>query len=134
MYDAKTEIQCAALKILAYYCKLMTSFTDGAKSKIKKILELHPNAKFLRFGIKSGGCIGFKYDISIEYNDARPNDIILTYNGVSVIIDGKSALFLAETEIDYKQSLMEDGFKFNNLEVDKSCSCGNSFSIKQKGT
>lgn len=86
--------------------------------------------KGVRVGVAGGGCSGFQYTIELESNDADPaNDEIYEYDGLKVFVDKKSALYLAGMTIDYLESLAKSGFVFNNPNAQKSCGCGESFSV-----
>ena len=98
--------------------------TDNA---IKKIKELTINSKkfALRIDLKKGGCAGMEY--FMEYVDkVEINEEVVDYNGAKVIIDPLAQMYLFGTVIDYEESLLESGFKFNNPNVTESCGCGES--------
>ena len=81
----------------------------------------------LRVAVTSGGCSGFSYGLDFE-RQARPDDIVLTFDGVTIYVDAASARYLNGTVIDYVTGLQESGFKFNNPNVKGTCGCGTSFS------
>ncbi len=98
--------------------------TDNA---IKKIKELTINSKkfALRIDLKKGGCAGMEY--FMEYVDkVEINEEVVDYNGAKVIIAPLAQMYLFGTVIDYEESLLESGFKFNNPNVTESCGCGES--------
>jgi iron-sulfur cluster insertion protein len=81
----------------------------------------------LRVRVVGGGCAGFSYDL---YFDSRTElDRDFNINGVDVIVDEMSLMYLMGTEIDYIESLQGAGFKFNNPNVKSTCGCGSSFSV-----
>jgi iron-sulfur cluster assembly protein len=84
----------------------------------------------IRLGIKGGGCSGFSY--VIEFDDKPPRDRDRTYefDGVRVVIDKKSLIYLAGTVLDFEKTLMHQGFKFSNPNEASSCGCGTSFTVK----
>lgn len=107
----------------------MIQITEKAASQIKNILtqendpELH-----LRIGVKGGGCSGLSYFMSLE-KTRRHDDKVIEQDGVEIVMDSKSALYLDGTEIDYQDSLMGSGFVFNNPNATRTCGCGESFSM-----
>jgi iron-sulfur cluster assembly protein len=88
----------------------------------------------LRLGIRGGGCSGFSY--VIEFHDGAPHgrDRVFEYTAadgtpVRVVVDPKSLLYLAGTELECEQTLMQQGFKFKNPNEKAGCGCGHSFSV-----
>jgi iron-sulfur cluster assembly protein len=105
----------------------MITLTDKAASKIKDILKSeHKEGSALRLGIKGGGCSGYTYTLNIEDNKST-DDQIFEDKEVQIIVDPKSYIYLNGTELDYKDSLTDSGFTFNNPNVTRSCGCGSSF-------
>ena len=102
-------------------------FTENAARKLKSLMEEenNPNLK-LRVSVYGGGCSGFQYQMAFE-DTANENDKVFVSNGVRVFIDMKSALYLAGTEVDYLNGLMESGFKITNPNAQTTCGCGQSF-------
>jgi iron-sulfur cluster assembly protein len=83
---------------------------------------------YLRLGVKGGGCSGFSYVIEFA-DEARPRDHVLTFDGVKVVVDPKSLVFLNGTTLDYEVKLMQHGFKFVNPNEKSACGCGESFTV-----
>jgi iron-sulfur cluster assembly protein len=81
----------------------------------------------LRLGVLGGGCSGLSYQFRFE-RKPRPSDHIFEFDGVQVYVDPKSMIFLDGMTLDYKESLMQSGFAFDNPHATKSCGCGTSFS------
>jgi iron-sulfur cluster assembly protein len=81
----------------------------------------------LRLGILGGGCSGLSYQFKF---DAKPRatDHVFEFEDVKVFVDPKSMLYLNGMTLDYKESLMQSGFAFDNPHAQKSCGCGTSFS------
>jgi iron-sulfur cluster assembly protein len=105
------------------------SITDKAVEKaksIRKSLQL-PETYVLRVGLQGGGCSGFKYDIDfIEPPDDESTYKFIEKDGFRVLCDRKSYIFLVGTEIDYEETIMASGFKFNTPKATSTCGCGES--------
>ena len=98
-------------------------------SKIMKEQELEEDKHFLRVGVKGQGCSGFGYSLDITEGKNDEVDEEWNYDGIKVICDSKSLLYLDGTEIDFKNELMGRGFVFLNVKH-SSCGCGSSFSMQ----
>jgi iron-sulfur cluster assembly protein len=88
----------------------------------------------LRLGIKGGGCSGFSYVIEFHDGEPRARDRVFEFAAtdgtkVRVVVDPKSLVYLAGLELDWTQTLMQQGFKFNNPNEKTSCGCGHSFTV-----
>jgi len=81
----------------------------------------------LRLGVLGGGCSGLSYQFKFD-TKPRPTDKIFEFDGVRVFVDPKSILYLNGMTLDYKETLMQSGFEFENPNAKKSCGCGTSFS------
>lgn len=81
----------------------------------------------LRLGVLGGGCSGLSYQFKFDAKE-RPNDKVLNFEGVKIVVDPKSFLYLHGMTLDYKETLMQSGFVFENPNAKKSCGCGTSFS------
>jgi iron-sulfur cluster assembly protein len=81
----------------------------------------------LRLGVQGGGCSGMSYLIRFEPKQ-RPSDRVFDFEGVKIFVDPKSLIYLEGVTLDYKESLMQSGFVFENPNAKKSCGCGTSFS------
>ena len=81
----------------------------------------------LRLGVLGGGCTGLSYQFKFD-TKPRPTDNVFDYDGVQIFIDPKSILYLRGMVLDYKESLMQSGFVFDNPNAKKNCGCGTSFS------
>jgi iron-sulfur cluster assembly protein len=105
--------------------------SEKAAGEIKKIIAEQglPEAETrLRVGVKGGGCSGFSYMLDLTEESKGENDKELESNGVKILIDEKSNLYLDGTEIDFKDEVMGRGFVFKNPNATSSCGCGSSFS------
>jgi iron-sulfur cluster assembly protein len=108
------------------------SITDRAVQRIKEIRNEKeiPDSAMLKVGVVSGGCSGLTYNLDFDTdNKAGENDKIFDLNGIKILVDMKSFLYLAGTELDYTDGLNGQGFHFKNPNATRTCSCGESFSI-----
>ena len=109
--------------------KLVT-ITSKAAEKIKEFMtEEEEKPQFLRIYVQGGGRSGLSYGMGFE-KEAEEDDSIIEESGVKVLIDSMSQDHLNGANVDYIESLMGSGFKINNPNVTKSCSCGSSFSTE----
>ena len=106
----------------------MITLTPLAAEQVKQLIEKEnkPNLA-LRIGIKGGGCSGMSYVLALDEATTKQYDTLFEQEGVKVIIDAKSQLYLDGTTIDYKTNMMGGGFEFQNPNAKKSCGCGSSF-------
>ena len=105
--------------------------SEKAAAEIKKIIAeqgLSESETRLRVGVKGGGCSGFSYMLDLTEEAKGDNDKELESNGVKMLIDEKSSLYLDGTEIDFKDEVMGRGFVFKNPNATSTCGCGSSFS------
>ena len=106
------------------------TITSKAAEKIKEFMAEEEGApQFLRIYVQGGGCSGLSYGMGFE-KEAEEDDSIIEESGVKVLIDSMSQDHLKGANVDYIESLMGSGFKINNPNVTKSCSCGSSFSTE----
>ena len=106
------------------------TITETAKNKILTLKnegnmdETH----FIRVSVKGGGCSGLSYDLDFD-NKINPSDQIFEDKGEKIVMDMKSFLYLAGTELDFSDGLNGKGFIFNNPNASRTCGCGESFSV-----
>jgi len=100
---------------------------DGASSHLRGLLgkQGRPDGA-LRIAVVGGGCSGLQYKMDLT-DGPRDRDILVPSNGVNVVIDPKSALFVSGSELDYSDDLQQGGFKVSNPNAVVTCSCGESF-------
>ena len=107
------------------------TFTESAAKEIKKIMlrdGLSPETHAVRMGVKGGGCSGLTY--TLDFDDRqRKFDLAYPSQGLTILVDKKSNLYISETEIDWSYDLMDRGLKFNNPHAKGSCGCKTSFMI-----
>lgn len=106
--------------------------SDKAKAKAIKLMEeagiADDSSYFLRVGVVGGGCSGLSYKLDFD-NEIKPMDQVFEDNGVKVVCDLKSFLYLVNTELDFSDGLNGKGFYFNNPNASRSCGCGESFAV-----
>lgn len=106
--------------------------SDKAKAKVRKLMEeagiADDPSYFLRVGVVGGGCSGLSYKLDFD-NEQKPMDQSFEDNGVKVVTDLKSFLYLVNTELDFSDGLNGKGFYFNNPNASRSCGCGESFAV-----
>ena len=108
----------------------MIGITEAAVKEVRRIIDEQqlPDATALRVGVKGGGCSGFSYTLGFD-DQVAETDQIFEANGVRLVCDPKSFLYLNGTDVDFEESLMGRGFKFGNPNASKTCGCGESFSV-----
>ncbi len=106
--------------------------TDNAVKEFKKAIEevKSESELMVRVSVQGGGCSGFMYGLGfVDQNEIKPEeDIIEEFNGVKLVVDKKSLLYLDGTTIDWVEDLNQRGFKFDNPNAKKTCGCQKSFS------
>ena len=103
--------------------------TERAAQQIRKQLEkegVSAETGGLRVGVQGGGCSGLSYAMRIE-TQARDRDKVFEEHGARVFVDPKSLLYLGGTTLEYEDTLMRQGFVFQNPNAERSCGCGSSF-------
>jgi iron-sulfur cluster assembly protein len=104
------------------------TMTEAAASRVKAFLDNRGKGVGLRLGVKTNGCSGMAY--VLEFVDQlNEEDQVFETNGVKIIIDPKSLVYLDGTELDYAREGLNEGFKFNNPNVKDECGCGESFNV-----
>ena len=108
----------------------MITVSESAKTQVQSLLKEEgksPDA-FVRVGVKGGGCSGLSYDLSFD-TELTDEDKVFEDKGVRIVVNKKSFLYLVGTELDYSGGLNGSGFTFNNPNANRTCGCGESFSI-----
>ena len=108
----------------------MVFVADSAKEKIDQIRSNDnlTDAHFVRVGVTSGGCSGLTYNMDFD-DELRPDDQEFEDNGVKVVCDLKSFLYLCDTTLEFSGGLNGKGFYFNNPNAQRECACGESFAV-----
>ena len=108
----------------------MIKVNDSAKAQVSKLMaeDNQPETAFVRVGVEGGGCSGLMYKLEFD-SEMKEGDQVFEDNGVKVVVDKKSFLYLVGTELDYSGGLNGKGFTFINPNANRTCGCGESFSI-----
>ncbi|MBN4057876.1 iron-sulfur cluster assembly accessory protein [Olleya sp. AH-315-K02] len=109
----------------------MIKVSEIAKSKVIELMHdegYNYKTDFVRVGVKSGGCSGLSYDLQFD-KEKEEEDKVFEDNGVKIIVDKKSFLYLIGTTLEYSGGLNGTGFVFNNPNANRTCGCGESFSL-----
>jgi iron-sulfur cluster assembly protein len=110
----------------------MIFVSDKAKEKVKRLMEESPIADksdlFLRVSVIGGGCSGLSYKMDFD-NQKKPMDQEFEDNGIKVVTDLKSFLYLVNTTLDFSEGLNGKGFYFNNPNSSRTCACGEIFAV-----
>jgi len=102
--------------------------TEKASKQVKKLMEEQKLGDvFLRMGVKGGGCSGLSYALEFD-TEMGKHDKKFEIDGVAVVVDAKSYLYLNGTTLDYVTEGLQGGFTFVNPQAKSSCGCGTSFS------
>ncbi len=108
----------------------MLFVADSAKSKISELMSSEDIGAdyFVRVSVTSGGCSGLSYNMDFD-NESQENDQIFEDNGVKIVTDLKSFLYLCNTTLEFSGGLNGKGFFFNNPNASRTCGCGESFAV-----
>ena len=109
----------------------MIKVSESAKIKVSVLMQeegFDPAYDFVRVGVKSGGCSGLSYDLNFDKKQLD-EDRLFEDNSVRSVVDKKSLLYLAGTTLEYSGGLNGKGFIFNNPNANRTCGCGESFSL-----
>lgn len=109
----------------------MVKVSDQAKIKAVQLMTedgFDSSTDYIRVGVKSGGCSGLEYVLGFD-REINEQDQVFEDNGIKIIVDKKSILYLAGTVLEYSGGLNGKGFVFNNPNASRTCGCGESFSL-----
>lgn len=110
----------------------MIFVSDKAKEKVLNLMaesSYSPDAGyFLRVSVVGGGCSGLSYKMDFD-NESKKGDQVFEDNGIKVVTDLKSFLYLVNTTLEFSEGLNGKGFYFNNPNASRTCACGESFSV-----
>ena len=109
----------------------MIKVSESASKKIVDMMKddgFDPVSDYVRVGVKSGGCSGLSYELKFD-KEIGENDKVFEDNNVKIAVEKKSFLYLAGTILEYSGGLNGKGFVFNNPNAQRTCGCGESFSL-----
>lgn len=109
----------------------MIKVSEQAKVKVVQLMTeegFDASQDYVRVGVKSGGCSGLSYELKFD-NQVADEDKLFEDNDVRIIVDKKSFLYLVGTTLEYSGGLNGKGFVFNNPNAQRTCGCGESFSL-----
>lgn len=102
--------------------------SDAAAQRAKSFLANRGKGLGIRLGVKTTGCSGLAYVLEFV-DELNADDTLFEDNGVNIIIDGKSLVYLDGTELDFAKEGLNEGFQFNNPNASGECGCGESFNV-----
>jgi len=109
----------------------MIKVAETAREKVTVLMKeegFDPSSDYVRVGVKSGGCSGLSYELKFD-STLKEEDKLFEDNKVRILVDKKSLLYLAGTVLEYSGGLNGKGFVFNNPNAQRTCGCGESFSL-----
>ncbi|MCK3658606.1 iron-sulfur cluster assembly protein IscA [Pasteurellaceae bacterium Pebbles2] len=107
---------------------MAVTLTESAVNRVKTFLANRGKGIGLRLGIKTSGCSGLAYVLEFVDN-LNEDDQVFEQDGVKVIVDTKSLVYLDGTQLDFVKEGLNEGFKFSNPNVKDQCGCGESFNV-----
>ncbi len=116
------------IEIILGYIFMAITLTETAAERVKAFMDNRGKGIGLRLGIKTSGCSGMAYVLEF-IDEVAENDKVFESNGVKIIVDAKSLLYIDGTELDYGKEGLNEGFQFNNPNVKGECGCGESFTV-----
>ena len=106
--------------------------SDKAKAKVEQLMQdagiAGDASYFVRVGVVGGGCSGLSYKLDFD-NEVKPVDQVFEDNGIKLVTDLKSFLYLVNTTLDFSDGLNGKGFYFSNPNASRTCGCGESFAV-----
>ena len=107
----------------------MIEISDSARDRLLHLLEKKDEKQqFVRVGVESGGCSGLSYKLDFD-NTTNEDDELIDNNGIKLLVNKKSFLYLVGTTLEFSDGLNGKGFVFNNPNANRTCGCGESFSL-----
>ena len=104
------------------------TLTEAAANHVKAFMDNRGKGIGLRLAVKTTGCSGMAYVMEFA-DELGPEDVVFDEQGVKVIVDPKSLVYIDGTELDYTKEGLNEGFKFNNPNMKGECGCGESFTV-----
>ncbi|RRJ83415.1 iron-sulfur cluster assembly protein IscA [Aestuariirhabdus litorea] len=107
---------------------MAVTMTEAAANHVARFLENRGKGVGIRVGVKTTGCSGMGYVLEFV-DETQEEDAVFDCNGVKVVVDPKSLVYIDGTELDFVKEGLNEGFKFNNPQAASECGCGESFSV-----
>ncbi len=104
------------------------TMTEAARNYVRRFLDSRGHGIGIRLGVKTTGCSGLSYVLEFV-DELHEGDEVFDSEGVKVVVDGKSLVYLDGTELDYTRESLNEGSQFNNPNVSAECGCGESFHV-----
>lgn len=104
------------------------TMTPAARKHVVGYLEKRGHGEGIRLGVRTTGCSGMAYVLEFV-DEVQAEDQVFETEGVKVVVDPKSLIYLDGTELDYVREGLNEGFQFNNPNVRNECGCGESFNV-----
>lgn len=104
------------------------TLSPRAAQRVRQFIDKRGKGEGLRLGVRTSGCSGMAYTLEFA-DEAQADDLRFESNGVTVLIDPKSLVYLDGTELDFVREGLNEGFKFHNPNAKAECGCGESFSV-----
>lgn len=104
--------------------------TDAAIAEIRRRMgmQANPDKRILRLWVEAGGCSGLSYEMEFV-NEKTDKDFEFTFDGLTVLVEGRSMPYITGMTLDYSDKMVNGGFQFSNPKAKRSCGCGTSFSV-----
>tara|TARA_B100000959_G_scaffold66793_1_gene70881 strand:+ start:1057 stop:1380 length:324 start_codon:yes stop_codon:yes gene_type:complete len=107
----------------------MIKISGSAKDRLSHLLDKESGKNtYVRVGVESGGCSGLSYKLTFD-DIKKEEDELIEDNGIKLLVDKKSFLYLVGTTLEFSDGLNGKGFVFNNPNASRTCGCGESFSL-----
>ena len=104
------------------------NFSKKAVERINQLISKKPSGTFFRIAVKGGGCSGMTYKMSFD-NEEKEFDKIFESEGLKILCDLQSWMYLKGTNVEYSDDMLNGGFKITNPNAERTCGCGTSFSV-----
>ena len=104
------------------------TMTEPAAARVKTFLANRGKGVGMRVGVKTNGCSGMSYVLEFV-DEINPDDEVFDIDGVKIVVDKKSLVYVNGTEVDFIKEGLNEGFKFNNPNEKGQCGCGESFTV-----
>lgn len=109
----------------------MIKVSESARKRLESLMQEEDRSleeTYVRVSVSSGGCSGLSYNLKLD-NELAENDKVFEDQGIRILIDKKSFLYLVGTTLEYSGGLNGKGFSFNNPNASRTCGCGESFAV-----